>query len=113
MNLYKDNYKYMTRDISDMQGNHKQAKKRKLIALFRDSFENFYIKKASFFETSYEAQKNIVIQKRNYNNAILPTLYDKYKSKDLTTRNFIMELLKSKDKSNIIMAHEIIKSENK
>jgi hypothetical protein len=49
---------------------------------------------------------------QHFNKQILPSLYEKFKSKDLNTRNFIKELLKSRDESNIIMAHEIIKSKN-
>lgn len=108
MNLIKDNYKYLTKDISDMSGNHKSRKKRRLMAMIRTNFEKFYVN--SDLISSF---KQHLIDKNNFKNIICIDLYNKYKVKDLSTRTFIRELINTKDEANIIMAHEIIKSENK
>lgn len=66
----------------------------------------------SFYVTESRWSNKGMKQVQHFNKVTLPSLHDKFKSKDLNTRNFVKELLKSKDESNIIMAHEIIKSKN-
>lgn len=98
MNLLKDNYKYLVKDISDMEGTHKHAKKRKLIGLFKASF--------SFIDIEdYNDRKEYF----NYVNFVIPHLYEEYKKKDLNTRTIIKELLKSRDRANILIARNLIK----
>jgi hypothetical protein len=103
MNLIKDNHKYMKREYYELEDI--PSRKRKLQGLIKDRFLHFYTTDSKW---STKGMKEI----QHFNKVTLPLLYEKFKSKDLNTRNFIKELLKSRDESNIIMAHEIIKSKN-
>lgn len=103
MNLIKDNHKYMKREYYDLEDI--PSRKRKLQGLIKECFFKFYVTESKWSDKGMK-------QLQHFNKFTLPLLYDKFKSKDLNTRNFVKELLKSKDESNIIMAHEIIKSKN-
>lgn len=103
MNLIKDNHKYMKREYYDIEDI--PSRKRRLQGLLKECFSSLYVKESRWSNSGMK-------QTQYFNAQILPSLYDKFKSKDLTTRNLIRDLLKSKDQGNIIMAHEIIKSEN-
>lgn len=103
MNLIKDNHKYMRREYYDIEDI--PSRKTRLQGLLKECFCSLYVKDSRWSNKGIE-------QVQHFNRVILPSLYDKFKSKDLTTRNLIRDLLKSKDQGNIIIAHEIIKSKN-
>lgn len=104
MNLLKDNHKYMRQDYYDIEDI--PSRKRRLQGLLKECLNKYYITDSRWSDSGIK-------QVKHFNKNILPHFYNRFKSKDLTTRNFIRDLLKTKEESNILIAKAILESNEK
>ena len=72
--------KELIKDISNQVGNHKKRKQRKLLGLFKGSFQSLYV---SINYNSYIALRDA---RRHFKFTIIPQFYDMYLTKNESTR---------------------------